>query len=454
MTCTSACSSDRRVAGGRITSSSVRCGTTVSTTRRSSSPVSTRRNGVRHRISVPHALQPSQYGRGRMRVDSLFTAPATSDKIVQRTATIDRRASGRVPPFNPSHPTLRMCVSGRDLLHGVRGIIVFRGKLPRIRLVWMVAGVLTAVVCPSPPFSLRLGCSGRAHSCSLLRLSARRQGRSRQVRRRRCRRRLVRASRRRAARDDGSAGLHRAEPDLPVAGLIERGVQFSATPVDRASSELYQTLAARSVRVRRRRPGAVSHQRARDRRSRRCGRSIPKDVDGHLQRRGRRGRGQGRSPGDRRFPQGARPVCRDWRTDSARHPARRPSRHGQDAAGAVDGRRSGRAVHLGQRIGLRRDVRRRRRGPRAAGSSGKPAATSPASSSSTSSTPSDATAAARHSVTKSASRRSTSCSSRWTASRAPTASSSWRPPTAPTSSIRRCSGRAASIVRSWSAIPI
>ena len=55
------------------------------------------------------------------------------------------------------------------------------------------------------------------------------------------------------------------------------------------------------------------------------------------------------------------PVCVDWRPHPARHPARRASRHGQDAAGPLDGGRGGRAVHFGQRLRLRRDVRGRRR---------------------------------------------------------------------------------------------
>ena len=59
------------------------------------------------------------------------------------------------------------------------------------------------------------------------------------------------------------------------------------------------------------------------------------------------------------------PVRVDRRTDSARHPAGRASRDRQDAAGALDGRRGGRALHLSERIGLRRDVRGRRRCPRA-----------------------------------------------------------------------------------------
>ena len=51
--------------------------------------------------------------------------------------------------------------------------------------------------------------------------------------------------------------------------------------------------------------------------------------------------------------------------DRRAHPegraARRPSRHRQDAARAIDRRRGGRAVPVRERLGLRRDVRRRRR---------------------------------------------------------------------------------------------
>jgi cell division protease FtsH len=53
------------------------------------------------------------------------------------------------------------------------------------------------------------------------------------------------------------------------------------------------------------------------------------------------------------------------RTHPKRHPAGRPARHRQDAAGARGGRRGRGAVLLHQRRGVRRDVRRRRRGPRA-----------------------------------------------------------------------------------------
>ena len=49
------------------------------------------------------------------------------------------------------------------------------------------------------------------------------------------------------------------------------------------------------------------------------------------------------------------------RTHPEGRAARRPAGHRQDAAGALDRRRSGRAVPVRERLGLRRDVRRRRR---------------------------------------------------------------------------------------------
>ena len=86
---------------------------------------------------------------------------------------------------------------------------------------------------------------------------------------------------------------------------------------------------------------------------------------GDLRRCGRRGRGQGRTQGDRRVPARARPFRRHRRPNSQRRAAGRLARHGQDAARALDCRRSRSAVPLCQRVGLRRDVCRRRRQPRA-----------------------------------------------------------------------------------------
>ena len=97
--------------------------------------------------------------------------------------------------------------------------------------------------------------------------------------------------------------------------------------------------------------------------------------------------------------------------------ARRPARHGQDAAGARDRRRGARRVLLGVGRGVRRVARRRRRRPHPRPVRARPARPRPRSCSSTSSTPSGASAArASARATTSASRRSTSCWSRWTAS--------------------------------------
>ena len=97
--------------------------------------------------------------------------------------------------------------------------------------------------------------------------------------------------------------------------------------------------------------------------------------------------------------------------------ALRPARHRQDAAGARRRRRGRRAVLLDLRLRLRRDVRRRRRQPRARPVRAGQGERARPSSSSTRSTPSAATAApAWAAATTSASRRSTSCWSRWTAS--------------------------------------
>jgi hypothetical protein len=134
--------------------------------------------------------------------------------------------------------------------------------------------------------------------------------------------------------------------------------------------------------------------------------------------------------------------------------AGRFARHRQDAARPRDRRRGARAVlhHLG--LGLRRDVRRRRRFacPRHVRAGQEERAR--ASCSSTRSTRSAATAATASATrTTSASRRSTSCWSRWTGSRPTKASSSSPRPTGPTCSIRRCCARAASTARSWCRSP-
>ena len=80
---------------------------------------------------------------------------------------------------------------------------------------------------------------------------------------------------------------------------------------------------------------------------------------------GRRGRRRGprRAPGGGRVPAPSRPV----REARGARPARRApvwaARHGEDASGQGDRPRVGRDVLLPERLGVRRDVRRRRRCP-------------------------------------------------------------------------------------------
>ena len=86
---------------------------------------------------------------------------------------------------------------------------------------------------------------------------------------------------------------------------------------------------------------------------------------GHLRRGGRRGRGQAGARGGGDIPQVTGNLHPAGRAHAPRHPAGRASRHGQDAALASGGRRGRGALLLDERLGLRRDVRGRRRRPRA-----------------------------------------------------------------------------------------
>ncbi len=87
----------------------------------------------------------------------------------------------------------------------------------------------------------------------------------------------------------------------------------------------------------------------------------PRDVRGRRRRR----RGQGRLAGDRRIPARSAEVPETRRQNSARRAAGRSSGHRQDADRARRRRRSERAVLHDFRLRLRRNVRRRRREPRA-----------------------------------------------------------------------------------------
>jgi cell division protease FtsH len=75
--------------------------------------------------------------------------------------------------------------------------------------------------------------------------------------------------------------------------------------------------------------------------------------------------GQAGAPGDHRVPEGAAEVPAARRADSQGRAAARASRLGQDPAREGGRRRGRRAVLLDERLGLRRDVRRRRRLARA-----------------------------------------------------------------------------------------
>ena len=86
---------------------------------------------------------------------------------------------------------------------------------------------------------------------------------------------------------------------------------------------------------------------------------------GHLRGRRRRRRGQGGSRRDRRLPEGPGQVPEARRQDPARRADGRLARHRQDAARPGHRRRGQGAVLHDLGLGLRRDVRRRRRLARA-----------------------------------------------------------------------------------------
>ena len=83
--------------------------------------------------------------------------------------------------------------------------------------------------------------------------------------------------------------------------------------------------------------------------------------EGHVQGRRRRRRSEGRASGNHRVPEGTAEVPEARRPHSQGRPADGLAGHREDAARARRRGRSERAVLLDQRLGLRRDVRRRRR---------------------------------------------------------------------------------------------
>ena len=99
------------------------------------------------------------------------------------------------------------------------------------------------------------------------------------------------------------------------------------------------------------------------------GKSKAKLLDGslrsHVRRRRGRRRGEGGAPGDHRVPARPGEVPAPRRADPQGRSPPRASRHRQDAAREGRRGRGGRAVLLHERLRFRRDVRRRRREPRA-----------------------------------------------------------------------------------------
>ena len=85
---------------------------------------------------------------------------------------------------------------------------------------------------------------------------------------------------------------------------------------------------------------------------------------GHVRRRRGHRRGEGRGRRDHRLPQGPEEVPAPRRPHPEGRAHDRPAGHRQDAPRARHRGRSGRAVLQHLRLGLRRDVRRRRREPR------------------------------------------------------------------------------------------
>ena len=162
--------------------------------------------------------------------------------------------------------------------------------------------------------------------------------------------------------------------------------QFTTTRVDdpklteeleasgvKYTGEIDQPLAARAARLDhaaallRRHLGLLLPAHGRRRRRRDVVRPQPREdlrrrrSEGAVHGRRRRRRSRGRAEGNRRVPEEPEEVHEPRRPDSEGRAAGRPAGHRQDAARARGRRRGARAVLQPERIGVRRDVRRRRR---------------------------------------------------------------------------------------------
>ena len=162
--------------------------------------------------------------------------------------------------------------------------------------------------------------------------------------------------------DKAGAGIQREEPEHAGRLLGERAEHALAVPPQHAA--VYRADAGAVFRVlpvvepqRRRRRAVVRQEPGED--------GPARAGQGHVRRRRGGARGQGRGQGDNRVSQEPEEVPAARRAHPARDAAYRGAGNGQDATREGDSGRSRRAVlqHLG--LGLRGDVRRRRRFARA-----------------------------------------------------------------------------------------
>ncbi|CAA9219985.1 MAG: Cell division protein FtsH, partial [uncultured Corynebacteriales bacterium] len=141
------------------------------------------------------------------------------------------------------------------------------------------------------------------------------------------------------------------DQDQPAEHLRHPAGQPAADPADRLPAVLHHELGAG-----RRLPGDELRQVEGQ-----AGQQGHPEDDVRRRRRG--GRGHRGAPGDQGVPGEPGQVPGHRRQDPQGRPAVRPARHRQDAAGPRGRRRGRGAVLLDLRLGLRRDVRRRRRLP-------------------------------------------------------------------------------------------
>ena len=192
--------------------------------------------------------------------------------------------------------------------------------------------------------------------------SAARGGSRRRVGGRRQRRHARREADRRQDDADGGAGQLRGRQQRVHFRAGEEGRADRRADVARADRvQLRRPRARRRLHDPRRLHAVSGHQRADSGARNEDPRGEFRGNHGHVCGRRRRRRGEGGSEGDRRLPPRAGTLFRHRRPHPQGRAARRSSGNRQDAARPIDCRRGEGAVPLRQRLGLRRDVCRRRR---------------------------------------------------------------------------------------------